>query len=294
MRVWLGLALAGLWTFLLFYLPAYWGRGRARQADLVNFPIFSDQPSLYKDLAWFDFMGTALLEFNQIKKGRQDRPDQWEAMAILTDEKRATRALKLWQEDLARDLFLLSGLIPSALIASPFLAFLVLALMALRAYASSYELKRQARAIKRAAYADLPGLLTKLVLAMRAGSLANQAWLEVARSDAGPLYQEMERVVEDRMEGVGVDQAYRSFGRRFHMEGLDQLAMLYAQHLSLGGEELLEGLDRVRQMEIQVRKRSLKKEADRASQKMVFPSLLVFTAIMVLVIVPILNHSLGF
>lgn len=263
----------------------------ASQENLHKLPFFDKQPAWFQKLAVFDFLGWALWTWRQERKGGGLDPDLRTAMAILTNEKEADQALELWMVQGSRDLLLIGAFLPAAFLVTPGLGILTLALLCLRYWAASYLIKKEARERKEALIWSLPEVLTKLVLSLQAGSLPDQAWKETAASGHGPLYEEMEGVLEAGSEGLSGERAYWSFGRRYGLENLNQLGLLYSQSLRTGGVELTRGLDRIRKEEIEERKRSMKVEADVASQRMLFPGILVFFAIILLLIVPLMSHA---
>lgn len=189
-----------------------------------------------------------------------------------------------------RDCFLLIGFMPFV-IDRALLAFVLIGAICLRYYYSFYRLKKRALKVRSEVSKSLVTVISKIILSIRAGSILQQAWLETGLSQKGPLYEEMLRVDKNIKEGQSIKEAYREFGRTYRLETIKDMNGLLLDSIRLGSNKLCEELEVLRKREVNREIRELKKEADRASQRMIYPGLLLFIVILVLVMEPVLGQT---
>ncbi len=189
-----------------------------------------------------------------------------------------------------RDCFLLIGFIPFVIDRS-LLAFVLIGAICLRYYYSFYRLKKRALKVRSEVSKSLVTVISKIILSIRAGSILQQAWLETGLSQKGPLYDEMLRVDKSIKEGRSIKEAYRDFGRTYKLETIRDMNSLLLDSIRLGSNKLCEELEVLRKREVNREIRGLKKEADRASQRMIYPGLLLFIVILILVMAPVLSQT---
>lgn len=283
-------ALAFAWLALFFNFfregeaKADFGREKNRKCPRGVFSLcrsFFDE-----DL---NFLGEGFVKiFPLTTPGLNRKKAQW--MEVLRGQGEGPRGVREKERICGRDLFLLSGLLPVFLFWSP-LFWILAASMGLRYYASIYLLKTQASREKKIVESQISDLLTGLVLSLRAGMLLDAAWMELSQNKEGPLYEEMRRVSRMRKEGVGFNQAYLSFGGRYQLDVLKDFSQLIIQNVELGGSELARGMDQLRRKETREKINRLNKEADRAQEQMLLPSLLQFIGILLLLIVPLFGQN---
>lgn len=235
------------------------------------------------------FLGEGFVKkFPLSTPGLNRKKIQW--MEVLRGQGEGLKGVREKEQICGRDLFLLSAFLPVLLFWSPFF-WILIAFMGLRYYASTYLLKTQASREKKIVESQISDLLTGLVLSLRAGMLLDAAWMEVSQDKEGPLYEEMRRVSRMRKEGVGFNQAYLSFGGRYQLDILKDFSQLMIQNVELGGSELARGIDQLRRKETREKINRLNKEADRAQEQMLLPSLLQFIGILLLLIVPLFGQN---
>lgn len=155
-----------------------------------------------------------------------------------------------------------------------------------------YRLLRREKQAQSAVRAALPEVINRLIFMMRAGVIIETAWAEVAESGEGEIYTEMKAIHDRRASGEGIVCAYRSFGQRFDWQPITEVAEAMAQSVTLGGEALIVRLERIRKTLIRARRRAFEAQVQAMSQRLIFPSLLIFVGIMILVIVPMLWHAM--
>lgn len=186
-----------------------------------------------------------------------------------------------------RDMFLILAITPFVL-TNHILLFVLIGIVFLRYYYSFYRIKREASKLQKQVQLSILPVINRMVLSIRAGSLLQEAWEDTAKSNDGPLFKEMLRVEKLVSEGHSIKDAYREFGKSFRIESLKDMTGILLDSLSLGSIKLCEELETLREREVNRAKRALKQEADRAQEKMIFPGILLFVAILILVMAPML------
>ncbi|MDD7593285.1 MAG: type II secretion system F family protein [Peptoniphilaceae bacterium] len=241
-------------------------------------------------LAWGNPGGLRLIElwggFDALPGFEQKR----EALSVIVDpfaveERLISEECLVW-----RDVFLLLPFGAPLLIAQPFWLIFWLAGLMLRVVGSSYSLQRKARTREREVAEALGDVLTRLILSLHAGTLPVVAWNAVAQEGNTPLHQEMQRVLRRVEAGESLRVVVASLPARYHVTGLSDMTQLFAQSLELGGADLADGLERIRSRLYAERTRQFVVEAERASQRMMFPSLLLFAGILLLVMTPVIGR----
>lgn len=241
-------------------------------------------------LGTFDPLGRALY------LGLRPYLSDWEEerrkqVALLVSPYALEEVYQRMEGELWRDLFLLLGLLPLGLAIHPLVFLVFCCFPVLRIFSDQESLRKKTKAIKEDLEEELPQMLTQFVLALRSGVLPYQAWMDLAQKGKGPLYGEM-RALLLRMEGgVSLRVAMQEFGRKFELPALQEAGEILYQGMETGSGELASGLERLRSSLFENRSRSYKLRAEEASQQMIFPSLLLFLGILLLVLVPIFGRG---
>ncbi|MDY5841442.1 MAG: hypothetical protein SPJ59_00705 [Peptoniphilaceae bacterium] len=184
--------------------------------------------------------------------------------------------------------YLLFSVMISAI--SPVFSICMLALPLVRIASALQKLKKDAKLRIKSIERSLPDLLAGWVLSLKAGMTPTAVWEKREMQSASPLDQEIQRITQMMQEGVSRKQAYLRFGEDFAMEDLRECGRLFSQYMELGGNELCIQLEEIRRKAVERRIRIDQKEAEKASQQMIFPSLLLFIGILILVMTPILGQ----
>lgn len=144
---------------------------------------------------------------------------------------------------------------------------------------------------------DFPVFISKLTLLMNAGMHLRQS-LERTVADSSkktPLYQELGEVLDDFAAGIGENQAWLEFSERCRVKEITSFASMIMQNAKIGGSQLVEELKRMTHETWEMRKRAAKQMGETASAKLIFPLMLMFLAILIIVITPsIMQFSKGF
>jgi len=144
---------------------------------------------------------------------------------------------------------------------------------------------------------DFPVFISKLTLLMNAGMHLRQA-LERIYSDSvqkSPLYTELGTVLEDFASGLGESQAWQDFSERCKIKEISSFANMVMHSSKIGGRQLVEELKKMTYETWEMRKHAAKQMGETASAKLIFPLMLMFLAVLLIVITPaILQFSKGF
>jgi len=134
---------------------------------------------------------------------------------------------------------------------------------------------------------QFPNVVSKLALLVTSGMVMDRAWKETAYSQEGVLYQEMRKTAEERDNLVEPATAYANFIDRCATKETTKLASAIIQNLSKGNAEigiLLKGMAKEAWQE---RRHSAKRDSEAANSKLMIPTMLLFVAILVMIMVPV-------
>lgn len=146
------------------------------------------------------------------------------------------------------------------------------------------RIKRKYRMIR----IDFPDFLNKLTLLIDAGMTVERAWGKIVTTNKGdrPLYDELERVWLDMKGGRSQSEAYEDFARRCRTPEISKFISIVLQNLRKGNAELVMIL-RVQGSDCwEMRKNEAKKLGEEASSKLLFPMMVMFIAILIIVLTP--------
>lgn len=140
---------------------------------------------------------------------------------------------------------------------------------------------------------QLPSVLSKLILLMNSGMILRDAWRRAAACGNGALYMEMQKVTEEIRNGRMEVEAYQRFAERCSGREIRKFTAIIQQNLSKGNIELLHYLQDLSIEMWEVKKNAVQKKADAAVRRLMFPMILVFGTVLVMIIVPMLS-GIGF
>jgi len=135
---------------------------------------------------------------------------------------------------------------------------------------------------------DFPEFLNKMVLLINAGMTVQAAWEKIVddRHQDSPLYLELEQVVIDVRAGKPEINAYEDFAKRCRMQEVSKFISAIAQNLRKGNSELVSIL-RLQANECwEMRKHAARRFGEEAGTKLLFPMMIMFIAILIIVSLP--------
>jgi len=120
-----------------------------------------------------------------------------------------------------------------------------------------------------------------------------RAWKETAYSQESELYQEMRKTAEELDNLVSPEAAYSSFIIRCNTKETSKLASAIMQNLSKGNVEIGALLKNMAREAWQERRRTAKRDAEKANSKLMIPTMLLFIAILIMLMVPVAMNFSG-
>lgn len=163
-----------------------------------------------------------------------------------------------------------------------------LILAALVWYWTDRNLETKLRRKKREMLVSLPGLINKIAILVNAGLPLTSAIQKVVR-DAGqkdPLYRELSYLLADINTGKPVNRAYEDLARRCRMPEITRFVSTILQNLNRGSADLVHVLRILAQEAWEKRKEVARKQGEEAASKLVFPMVMIFAAVSLIVIAP--------
>ena len=138
---------------------------------------------------------------------------------------------------------------------------------------------------------EYPELVSKLTILLGAGMTLFSAWNKITTNYSNkrknntipihPLYEEMLITCHEIESGVGEARAYERFGERCGLHRYRKFCSLLVQNLRKGTRGLVQLLDAFEE-----RKNLAKKSGEEAGTKMLFPMMMMFGIIIVIIMVP--------
>lgn len=141
---------------------------------------------------------------------------------------------------------------------------------------------------RRAAIArQFPNVLSKLALLVTSGMILDRAWRETAESQNQELYMEMRKTAEELSNLVDPTTAYTNFINRCNTKETTKLASAIIQSQSKGNAEIGSLLKNMAHEAWQERRHTAKRASEAANSKLMIPTMMLFIAILVMIMVPI-------
>ncbi|WP_432408058.1 type II secretion system F family protein [Wukongibacter sp. M2B1] len=166
--------------------------------------------------------------------------------------------------------------------------FMSIAILGAVIYGPDRDLQEKLKKKYRMIRIDFPDFLNKLTLLVDAGMTVERAWERIVTTNKSdrPLYDELERVWLDMKGGKPQSEAYEDFARRCRTPEISKFISIILQNLRKGNAELVMIL-RVQGSDCwELRKNEAKKLGEEASSKLLFPMMIMFVAILIIVLTP--------
>ncbi|MCL1789740.1 MAG: type II secretion system F family protein [Peptococcaceae bacterium] len=137
---------------------------------------------------------------------------------------------------------------------------------------------------------DYPEVLSKLTLLVNAGLVVRDAWVKVAYTAEGALYKEMQFTSEEIRNGTSETDAYYNFAHRCAIKEIRKFASVLTQNLQKGSAELTTSLKYMTAESWEEKKHYVKRKGELANQKLLFPLMIMFVGILMMIMVPIVTN----
>ena len=134
---------------------------------------------------------------------------------------------------------------------------------------------------------QVPNVLSKLALLVTSGMIMDRAWKETAMSSDDELYMEMRYTADEIANLVPPEVAYNGFIERCNTKETTKLASAIIQNLSKGNAEIAGLLQQMAKDSWHERRNLAKQDSENANSKLMVPTMMLFGAIVVMLLVPI-------
>jgi tight adherence protein C len=142
---------------------------------------------------------------------------------------------------------------------------------------------------------EFPDFINKLTLLLNAGLTMSKAWEKISEdcNKEGDLYTEIRRTVLEIKSGKNESEAYSEFAKRVKTPEISRLMSTIVQNTKRGGNQLVLSL-RIQSNECwEMRKNAIKRLGEEASTKLLFPMMIMFFAIIIIVVTPAIISMQG-
>lgn len=174
--------------------------------------------------------------------------------------------------------------------------FISIIMIAGAVYGTDRDLNERIKTRYRMIRMDFPDFLNKLTLLIDAGMTVSRALEKVVtdRESNRPLYSELKVTLMDIKGGRPQLEAFEDFARRCRTPEISKFTSMLLQNLRRGSTELVTIL-RIQARECwEMRKNEARKLGEEASSKLLFPMMIMFIAILLIVLVPAVLQLRGF
>lgn len=137
--------------------------------------------------------------------------------------------------------------------------------------------------------ADFTEVVSKLALLVNTGMVLSDAWRMIASSGDTVIYQEMQLSVREMDNGMPETEALYVFGQRCMLPEIKKFATTLIQGISKGNAELSMMLRQQSKEFWQLKQEAVKRKGALANDKLIFPLMLVFIGILIMVLVPVFS-----
>jgi len=134
---------------------------------------------------------------------------------------------------------------------------------------------------------QFPGVVSKLALLVTSGIIMDKAWKLTAHSSEAGLYREMRQTSEEIDNLISPEAAYGNFINRCNTKETAKLAGSIMQNLSKGNAEIGRLLKDMAREAWQERRFKAKRDAQKANSMLMIPTMMLFIAILIMLMVPI-------
>lgn len=152
------------------------------------------------------------------------------------------------------------------------------------------DLEHKWTGIKRSIVLELPDLLDKLTLLVNAGETVQGAIVRCADRKAGPassrLYQELAQTRQEIANRVPFHRAMEDFSKRCSVQEVSIFTTTILMNYRRGGDELVAAFRELSRELWEKRKALARMTGEEASSKLVFPMIIIFIVVMVVIASP--------
>lgn len=157
-------------------------------------------------------------------------------------------------------------------------------------YALVNEVTSNVRIRREGVQRQFPNVVSKLALLVTSGMIMDKAWKQTAFSQDDTLYLEMRKTALELENLVPPQEAFGGFINRCQTKETSKLATSILQNLAKGNSEIGVALQTMAAEAWQERRHLAKRDSEAANAKMMLPTVLLFSTILMLILVPIASN----
>lgn len=142
---------------------------------------------------------------------------------------------------------------------------------------------------------EFPDFINKLTLLLNAGLTMSKAWEKISLDSKKncAFYNEVEKTVSQIKTGLSETEAFGDFAKRLKTPEISRVMSTIIQNTKKGGTDLVLTLKLQSNQSWEIRKNAVKKLGEEASTKLLFPMMIMFFAIIIIVVTPALISMQG-
>ncbi|AEY65735.1 type II secretion system F family protein [Clostridium sp. BNL1100] len=142
---------------------------------------------------------------------------------------------------------------------------------------------------------EFPDFINKLTLLLNAGLTMSKAWEKISLDSKKKcaFYKEVEKTVSQLKTGVSESEAFGEFAKRLKTPEISRVMSTIIQNTKKGGSELVMTLKLQSNESWEIRKNAVRRLGEEASTKLLFPMMIMFFAIIIIVVTPALISMQG-
>ena len=130
------------------------------------------------------------------------------------------------------------------------------------------------------------------LLLINAGMVLRDAWSMIAESSDTALGREMKQTSSDIRNGMPETDAFNLFAERCRTKEIRKFAGSLVQNIKKGSAGLSESLQQLADEQWDEKKNYVRKKAASSEQKLLFPMLMIFVSIIMMIVVPVFTNML--
>lgn len=135
-----------------------------------------------------------------------------------------------------------------------------------------------------------PSVVSTLALLVSAGMVLREAWDLVAYSDGSEMHKQMQKVSEDRNNGMAESDALSAMAKRCATPEISKFVSMVIQGLDKGSSDLAYTLREQSDQMWDLKQQKLLQEGEKASGKLLIPIMIMFIGILIMIMMPIMSN----
>lgn len=165
-----------------------------------------------------------------------------------------------------------------------------LLLLGVLIYAIYDEMKDNLNKRRAAIARQFPNVVSKLALLVSSGMIMERAWRVTAESRTEELYMEMRQTAQELDNLQEPSIAYTDFLNRCNTKETTKLASAVIQNQSKSNAEIGHLLKSMAQEAWLERRHTAKRESEKANSRLMIPTMLLFVAILIMIMIPVISN----